>query len=364
MIVISFFEVGTAAAAWEIHSTMRKRAGISPALRSSVAAIAFMMSLGAAAAGPLVVYTALDEDQSIELLDAFKAAHPDIQVDVITGSGGTIVARLIAEKANPRADILFGAPVSGLLQLEKEGIIKPYKPEGFDQIKTALKDTVSPEPLWVGLDAWASALCYNTAEGQAEGVPQPATWADLIKPEYKGKIVMTDPNSSGTGFLTVAGWLTLFGDKGGWEYMDKLNENVSQYVRSGEGPCRMAASGETVVGISYAYPGVKAKNEGAPVEVVLPSEGLGSEIEATSLIQGGANPDAAKLLADFSASQQAGEISSKYYAVVAREGIHQTIENYPANEEELMLNLDFNKLAAEKPAILTEWQRRYGAKTP
>ncbi|NTE65533.1 extracellular solute-binding protein [Agrobacterium tumefaciens] len=334
-------------------------------LQSPLTALSIAITLAgacAAEAKPLVVYSALDEAQMVELLAAFKAEHPDINVEVINESGGTIVARLIAEKSNPRADILFGAPVSGLMALNGEGILQPYKPNGFDDVKPALKDTASPVPLWVGLDAWASAVCYNTVEGKAEGAPQPTKWVDLVKPEYKGKVVMTNPNSSGTGFLTVAGWLTLFGEKGAWDYMDKLNENVSQYVSSGETPCRMAASGEAVVGISYAFPGVQAKNEGAPIDVVLPAEGLGSEIEATALIKGGANSEAAKLLADFAASSKAGEISSKYYAVVAHNGSYPTVPNYPEGEEKLMLNIDFNQLSAQKPKILAEWQRRYGAK--
>jgi len=330
-------------------------------------AVALILAAGAlagnAVAEPLTVYSALDEDQVVELMDAFKAEHPDIQVDMIVSTGGTIISRLIAEKANPRADILFGAPVSGLLVLDKEGVIEPYKPAEFDKIKPALKDTAHEVPLWTGLDAWASAVCYNTVEGEAGGAAEPASWRDLIKPEYKGKIVMANPNASGTGFLTVAGWLTLFGEEGGWDYMDKLHENVSQYVSSGGAPCRMAASGEAVAGISYAFPGVKAKNEGAPVNIILPSEGLGSEIEATALIKGGKNPDAAKLLADFAASQKSGEINSKYYVVVAREGIKPEIENYPEGEEAKMLNLDFNMLAEKKAGILEEWQRRYGAKT-
>lgn len=328
----------------------------------SVALALWGLSPSIASAQSLTVYSALDEDHVVELMDAFKALHPDIKVDVIVDSGGPTIARLLAEKENPRADILFGAPVSGLLVLNEAGVIAPYKPAGFDQIKPAFKDTENPEPLWVGMDAWASAVCFNTAEGKASGIDQPTSWADLIDPKFKGKIVATNPNASGTGFLTIAGLLNIFGEEEGWKYLDSLHENIAQYVSSGGRPCRMAAAGEALAGISYAFPGVSAKNEGAPVEVILPSEGLGSEIEAVSLIAGGPNPEQAKLLADFAAGQQAAEITSKYYVVVAREGVTAEIENYPPNEEELMVDLDFNWLAANKERILTEWTRRYGSK--
>ncbi|MEY2345300.1 ABC transporter substrate-binding protein [Proteus mirabilis] len=77
------------------------------------------------------------------------------------------------------------------------------------------------------------------------GLSKPTSWQDLTKPEYKGKIVMPNPASSGTGFLDVSAWLQIFGEQEGWAYMDKLHQNIGQYVHSGSKPCKMAASGNT-----------------------------------------------------------------------------------------------------------------------
>lgn len=328
----------------------------------AAAAMIFGMTSQAMAAQEITVYSALDEDQFVELMAAFEAKHPDIKVNKIIDSNGPIIARILAEKANPQADILFGAAVSGLLILDKDGILEPYAPAGLDGIKDRFKDRANTPPHWVAIDAWASAVCYNKAEGEANSIPEPKTWADLLKPEYKGHIVMPNPNSSGTGFLTVAGWLSLNGEDGGWGYMDKLHENVDQYVHSGSKPCRMAAAGESVVGISYAFPGVKAINDGAPLSVILPEEGLGAEYEAIALLKGGKNPDAAKVLADFALSDEAMAITAKYYVVVAKDGVGEPIPNYPEGEETKMLDMDFNWLAANRARILDEWQRRYGSK--
>ncbi len=311
----------------------------------------------------LNIYSALDEDQLAELMTAFEVKNPDIKTSKIVDSNGPIIARLLAEKDNPQADILFGAAVSGLLALDKEGILEPYKPAELEKIKKGFKDSRGDAPAWVGLDAWASAVCFNKTEGEKLKVTEPKSWADLLKPEYEGKIIMPNPNSSGTGFLQVAGWLTLHGEEGGWQYMDQLHKNISQYVHSGSKPCRMAAAGETVVGISYAFPGVKAINEGAPLSVILPSEGLGSEIEAVALIKGSKNQEAARKLADFAASEEAAVISNKYYVVVAREGVSSPIPNYPEGEEKKMMNMDFAWLAANRGRILDEWQKRYGVKS-
>jgi iron(III) transport system substrate-binding protein len=310
----------------------------------------------------LNVYSALDEDHFAEIMAAFEAKYPDIKTNKIIDSNGPIIARLLAEKDNPQADILLGAAASGLLVLHKAGVLEGYKPADFDKIKPKLRDQQNDPPVWVGMDAWASAICFNTTEGTGQNVAQPATWNDLLKPEYEGKIIMPNPNSSGTGFLTVAGWLKLFGEDGGWAYMDKLHRNISQYVHSGSKPCRMAAAGETLVGISYAFPGVKAINDGAPLTVILPDEGIGAEIEAAALIKGGKNPEAARLLADFAASEEGNIISNKYYVVVGREGISTPIPNYPEGEEQKMLDMDFVWLADNRERILDEWQKRYGVK--
>lgn len=320
------------------------------------------LAASAQAAQELTVYSALDEDQFAELIAAFQAKHPDIKINKIIDSNGPIIARLLAEKDNPQADILFGAAVSGLLQLDQVGVLTPYAPTGLDKVKKNFYDQVNPTPHWVAMDAWASAVCYNQAEGKELGIPEPKSWADLLKPEYKGHIVMPNPNSSGTGFLTVVGWLSEKDAAAGWAYMDKLHENIDQYVHSGGQPCRMAAAGETVVGISYAFPGVQEINKGAPISVILPSEGLGAEYEATALVKGGKNPEAAKMLADFAVSDEGMAITSKYYVVLPRDGFNKPIPHYPEGEEKLMMNIDYVWVSAHRTEILDDWQRRYGTK--
>jgi len=321
-------------------------------------------SATSASAEELTVYSAMAKEHFAELMAAFEAQEPGLTINKIIDANGPIIARTLAEKENPQADILFGVSVPGLIILGQQDLLQPYAPAGLDRIKTRFYDHDLGDggPLWVGTDAWASALCFNTAEGEALGIPQPASWADLTKPEYKGTIVMPNPNSSATGLLAIAGWMQILGEEQAWTYMDALHENIAQYVHSGSAPCRMAAAGEAVVGISYPAPGVKAINKGAPVAVVVPAEGVGSEIEGVAILKGAKNLDAAKRLADFAASEEGNKIHNKYYAVVAREGIATVVPNYPEGEEAAMVEMDFTWVAANRDRILAEWQRRYGGK--
>ncbi|WP_230368607.1 extracellular solute-binding protein [Paludibacterium denitrificans] len=151
-------------------------------------------------------------------------------------------------------------------------MLQPYAPKNVAKLSKKYVDNNTP-PRWVGMDVWGAAICFNTAEAAKLGLKKPESWKDLLKPEYKGKIVMPNPASSGTGYFDVTARLQLFGDKAGWAYMDKLHQNIAQYTHSGSKPCKQAAAGEFPIGISFEYRAAKLKESGAPIDVVFPKEG-------------------------------------------------------------------------------------------
>jgi iron(III) transport system substrate-binding protein len=336
----------------------RRLAGVALA-----AAAAMLIGSGAAMAKtPLIVYTALEDEQLPVFKKAFEAANPDIEIKWVRDSTGPITARLLAEKGNRQADAVWGLAASSLLLLDKEGLLEGYSPAGVDKLKASFVDTAKP-PKWVGMDAWASAICFNTAEAKAHNVPEPTSWADLLKPVYADMIVMPNPASSGTGYLTVSAILQLMGEEKGWAYLDALNKNMKTYLHSGSKPCVKAGEGEYVMGISFAYRGVQEKNKGAPLDIILPSEGIGWDMEATAIMKGTPHLDAAKKLADFAASKDANAMYNESYSVLAYPGIAKPIANYPADEEKLMIKNDFAWAAANRERILAEWEKRYGSKS-
>src|SRR5688572_27753999 len=216
----------------------------------------------------LTVYTAIENDQLGPFKQAIEAAVPDIEIVWVRDSTGVITARFLAEKDNPRADVVLGLAASSLLVFEKQGLLETYEPKGVDKLKPAFRDDKAPYT-WTGMDAYLSVVCFNTAEAGKAKIATPTSWEDLTKPDFKGKLVMPHPASSGTGYLTIAAWLQIMGEEKGWKFMDALHENIAIYTHSGSAPCVQAAKGERLAGIGFDMRGAREKSQGAPIELVL-----------------------------------------------------------------------------------------------
>jgi iron(III) transport system substrate-binding protein len=328
---------------------------------AAIAAIG-MSSAAFAQKTKLTVYTALENDQLEPFKKAFEADNPTIEIAWVRDSTGVVAAKLMAEKDNPRADIIWGLAASNIGLMASQGMLEPYTPAGDSALKPMFKSGKSPET-WVGMDAYFSILCFNTAEAAKDKKTRPTSWADLIKPEYKDSIVMPNPASSGTGYLTVAAWLQIMGEEAGWKYMDALHQNIAQYIHSGSAPCVQAAKGERLIGIGLDTRGASEKTKGAPLDLIVPKEGLGWELEATAIVKGTKNLEAAKKLADWAASKKANELYAKTYPVVAYPGIAAMPPNYPADGEKAMIKNDVEWMAKNRDRILAEWTKRYDGKS-
>jgi iron(III) transport system substrate-binding protein len=314
----------------------------------------------------LTVYTALETDQLKAYQEAFTRLHPDIEIKWVRDSTGVITAKLLAEKANPQADVVMGVAATSMALFKRNGMLEPYAPLNLDAIMPAYRDKQSP-PTWFGMNVFGATVCFNTVEAKKKNIPLPATWQDLTRPEFKGQVVMPNPASSGTGYLDVVSWLQLWGDDagkgGGWKYMDALHQNIAQYTHSGSKPCNMAAAGEFVAGISFEYRGHTNKLKGAPIELVFPKEGLGWDLEAFGIYKGTKKLDAAKKLADWASSKDAMILYGKNFAITAQPGVAPKLANIPADYEARLIKLDFDQAAAGRERTLAEWSQRYDAKS-
>jgi iron(III) transport system substrate-binding protein len=335
-------------------------------MRCLSSALAVMALAVAGAAGAqkteLNVYTALETDQLKAYTEGFNKVYPNIDIKWTRDSTGVITAKLLAEKANPVADLVVGVSASSMAVFGNEGMLQGYAPKGLDKLSSQYRDPANP-PLWVGMDVYGAAICFNTVEAAKLGLPKPETWQDLTKPIYKGRVVMPNPASSGTGYLDVTGWIQMWGEADAWKFMDALHQNIAQYTHSGSKPCRQAGAGEFPIGVSFEYRAVTTKKSGAPIDIIFPTEGLGWDLEASGIMKTTKKLDAAKSLMDWLASPAAMELYSKNFAVLAMPGVAKPLDFVPADYEKRLVKNDFAWSAKNRDKIIAEWMKRYDAKS-
>ncbi|WOE33327.1 MULTISPECIES: putative 2-aminoethylphosphonate ABC transporter substrate-binding protein [unclassified Acinetobacter] len=306
----------------------------------------------------ITVYTAVEADQLQRYKWALRQAYPELKVRWVRDSTGVITAKLLAEQKNPQADVVMGVALTSILMMEQNNMLQPYKPKYIEQLKTdfySQKDI----PTWTGMTAWESAICVNTFELKKKNLPIPRSWKDLTLPIYKGMIVMPNPVSSGTGYLDVTAWMQLFGEQQAWNYMRALDQNITQYVHSGSKPCKMAAQGETLIGISFGYPGYKLKARGAPLEIIYPKEGLGWEMEASAIIKGTKKLTSAQKFIDWTVSQSANQVYAHNFPIVAHQKVTSPNPDFDQNLSTKLIKHNFYWAATQREKILKQWSAQF-----
>ncbi|NOH95699.1 putative 2-aminoethylphosphonate ABC transporter substrate-binding protein [Vibrio sp. 99-70-13A1] len=326
-------------------------------MKGSLAALVSLLANNALAAQEVTVYTAFETDILAKYKTAFENENPDVEIKWVRDSTGIMTAKLLAEKNNPRAEVVWGLAGSSMALLKNEGILTPYTPQGVESLRTSLNDPQSSQA-WFGNDAFFNAVCFNKIVAKQLNLPEPKTWEDLTNPVYKGHIAMPNPASSGTGYMQVSAWLQNMGEDQGWNYMNKLDKNIAHYTHSGSKPCVQAGMGEVAIGISMASRGAKLKTQGAPLAVITP-KGIGWESEAVGLVK---PSDAAKRVVDWSISKSANELYIEMYPVVGHQEVTATVQNFP-NVEKNMAKMDFARMGNERAQVLKTWSEKFDSKS-
>ncbi|WMO24892.1 putative 2-aminoethylphosphonate ABC transporter substrate-binding protein [Vibrio parahaemolyticus] len=326
-------------------------------MKGSLAALVSLLATNAMAAQEVTVYTAFETDILAKYKSAFEKDNPDIKIKWVRDSTGIMTAKLLAEKNNPQAEVVWGLAGSSMALLKDEGLLKPYTPKGLEELHTNLNDPQSNQA-WFGNDAFFNAVCFNEAVAKQLNLPKPTSWEDLTKPVYKGHIAMPNPASSGTGYMQVSAWLQNMGEDQAWNYMRDLDKNIAHYTHSGSKPCVQAGMGEVAIGISMASRGAKLKTQGAPLAVITP-KGIGWESEAVGLVK---ESDAAKRVVDWSISKAANELYVEMYPVVGHKEVKATVSNFP-NVQENMAKMDFAQMGSKRAEILATWSEKFDAKS-
>jgi iron(III) transport system substrate-binding protein len=217
---------------------------------AAVAAIAFAPAAHADDAGQLNVICSVQADWC-NMIQTVFAKTTGVKVNMSLKGSGEALAQLIAERANPKTDVWFGGTGDPHLQAAEQGLSLEYKSASLPQLHPwAQQQAAQSGYKTVGIYSGPLGFGYNTELIAKKKVPIPKSWADLLKPAYHGEIQVANPASSGTAYTMVATLVQLMGEDKAFDYLKALHKNVGQYTRSGTGPIKAVARGETAVSIS------------------------------------------------------------------------------------------------------------------
>ena len=323
--------------------------------------VAALATLAGAASAQQVNVICSVQAEWCNMIQTVFTKSTGIKVNMSLKGSGEALAQLIAEKANPKTDLWFGGTGDPHLQAAELDLSLEYKSASLPQLHTWAQQQAQQSGFkTVGIYSGPLGFGYNTELIAKKKIGIPKTWADLLKPEYKGEIQVANPASSGTAYTMVATLVQLMGEDKAFDYMKALHKNIGQYTRSGTGPIKAVARGETTVSISFVHDGPGEAMQGFPVKTVTPAEGTGAEIGSMSLIKGARNLDAAKKFYEWALTPQAQQFgaATKQFQLPSNKAT-PIDPNVPDFKSIKFINYDYAKYgaSAERKRLISKWEK-------
>ena len=259
------------------------------------------MIAAAQAEGTLVVYGSCEEEYLAAACQGFEKLY-GIKVEYQRLSTGEVQAKIEEENGNPSADVWFGGTTDPYNVCASEGLLEAYEAKNASHLLSSMYRHT--DGYWYGIYKGILGFMVNTDELTRMNLPIPADWDDLLDPQYKGLVWLSNYNTAGTAKLVINTMIQKKGHDAGIQYLVDLDKNIEVYTKSGSGPSKNVGTGECVIGIGFLHDGITqiVDNGYENIQLVIPSSGTSFEIGATAIFKGCAHPNAAKLWIEYALS--------------------------------------------------------------
>ena len=248
----------------------------------------------AKAEGELTVYGSCEEEYLSAACQNFEKLY-GIKTKFQRLSTSEVYTKISEEAGKPSADVWFGGTTDPYNEATADGLLEPY--EAINAVNLIGDQYKDPTNCWYGIYKGILGFMVNTEELERLGLEAPKTWDDLTKEEYKGLIMLSNPNTAGTAKLLINTMVQMKGHDEAMEYFKALDKNISQYTKSGSGPSKMVGPGECVIGIGFLHDGIYQILQGYDnIQLIVPEDGTSFEVGATAIFKGCTHPNAAKIV--------------------------------------------------------------------
>src|SRR5580692_2169087 len=275
--------VAGAAFATSVRATAPPASAVTPALIDA-----------ARKEGKVVWYTSLDLPAAERVAKAFEAKYSGIPVRV-ERTGAERVFQRIGQEYQSRihaVDVVQSSDAAHFIVWKRDGILEAYVPE--DVAKFYPDEHKDPDGMFASFRVWLCVMGYNTDQVKAADAPQ--SFADLIDPKWKSKIVKAHPGYSGTIMTST---FQMARDIG-WGYFEKLaKQNVMQVQSSADPPKKLEIGERAVMADGNEYNMFQLREAGKPVEIVYPTEGSPLIVGPNGLLKNAPNPNAGRLFQSY-----------------------------------------------------------------
>ncbi len=300
-------------------------------------------------ANRILIYTSV-EDYVIEDMNArLSEEFPDYDITVEYVSTGNHAAKLLTEGTNTECDISYDLEYAYMEQLARNGVLADLS--DYDR-SIYMEDTIAGDNYLVQCRV-GGAIILNTQVLAEKNLPEPQSYQDLLKPEYKDLISMANPKSSGTGYMFYKSLVNAWGREQALAYFDELSKNVLQYTSSGSGPVNALLQKEVAIGFGMTSHAVTQINEGAPLKVVFFEEGSPYTMYGQSIVKGKEERACVKEVFDFLVGTYSYELNEKFFPEQMFKDKVFAVENYPQNIKYSDMS---NNTIEEKEALLELWK--------
>ena len=227
------------------------------------------ISCGGGKAASVVVYCSADKEFAEPVFRAYEA-KTGVKVLALYDTEETktagLTARLVAEKARPKADVFWSSDTSRAVALVDQGLAAGYAPREAGGIPSRYK---SVGGLWTGFGARIRVMLYNTRNVGAGEVPR--SIADLTKPRWKGRFALANPHFGTTSFQ-VAALFVKWGDARASDFLQRLKDNGVVIAAGNSDVKDRVADGRVDIGILDEDDAVVAVREKKPVAIAIPDQ--------------------------------------------------------------------------------------------